>query len=129
MTRPFSKRSDRQTKTVLLVESSSPARDRHSATLVRNGYSVSTADSIAAARDLFSPRKFGLVVLSLNGFGEAAAAFCHDIKESDSNQLVALIFNPDQQLPATDCPTIIFTTEPDEYFLARVETLTAAHAA
>jgi hypothetical protein len=59
----------------------------------------------------------------------AAADFCNEIKESDGNQLIALIFHPDQQLPATDCPTIIFTTEPDEYFLARVETLTAAHAA
>ena len=129
MTRPFSKRSDRQTKTVLLVESSSPARDRHSATLARNGYSVVTSESIDAARSTFSPRKFSLVVLSLNGFGHAAADFCNEIKETDSNQLIALIFHPDQQLPATNCPTIIFTTEPDEYFLARVETLTAAHAA
>jgi len=129
MTSPFTKRSDRQTKNVLLVESSSPARDRHAATLERNGYQVVKADTIDAGRGLFSPRKYGLVVVSLNGFGTAAADFCNEIKESDGNQLIALIFHPDQQLPATDCPTIIFTTEPDEYFLARVETLTAAHAA
>ena len=129
MTRPFTKRSDRQTKSVLLVEGSSPARERHTATLKRNGYEVVTADSIDAGRTLFSPRKYGLVVVSLNGFGMAAADFCNEIKESDGNQLIALIFHPDQQHPATDCTTIIFTTEPDEYFLARVETLTAAHAA
>jgi response regulator RpfG family c-di-GMP phosphodiesterase len=129
MTRPFSKRPDRQSKNVLLVEGSSAARDRHSATLARNGYHVVTAEAIDAAHKLFAPRKYGLVVVSLNGFGDAAAQLCNDIKESDPNQLVALIFHPDQQLPATDCPTMIFTTEPDEYFLARVETLTAAHAA
>jgi DNA-binding NtrC family response regulator len=125
----FTKRSDRQTRTVLLVEGSSAARDRHAATLKRNGYEVMIANSIEEGRAQFSPRKFGLVVVSLNGFGAAAADLCNEIKESDSNQLIALIFHPDQQLPATDCPTIIFTTEPDEYFLARVETLTAAHAA
>ena len=78
---------------------------------------------------MFSPRKYGLVVVSLNGFGEAAADFCNAIKEADPGQVIALIFHPDQTLPATDCPTLIFTTEPDEYFLARVETLTAAQAA
>lgn len=122
---PFSKRHARN---VLLVEGSSAARDRHSTTLDRNGYHVVTADSIADAQSLFAPRKFALLVVSLNGFGEAAAAFCSAIKEIDPSQLIALIFHPDQELPATDCPTLIFTTEPDEYFLERVETLTAARA-
>ncbi len=126
---PFTKRSYRQTKAVLLVEGTSAARDRHAATLKRNGYEVVMAESIDDGRSRFSPRRYGLVVVSLNGFGNAAADLCNEIKETDSNQLIALIFHPDQQLPATDCPTIIFTTEPDEYFLARVETLTAAHAA
>jgi response regulator RpfG family c-di-GMP phosphodiesterase len=129
MTRPFGKRSDRQLKNVLLVENGSSARDRHSATLARNGYQVETSESIESAQDLFAPRKYGLVVVALNGFGEAAAAFCNDIKEMHPEQIIALIFHPDQELPATDCPTLIFTTEPDEYFLARVETLTSAHAA
>lgn len=129
MTRPFSKRTDRQLKKVLLVEGGSSARDRHSAMLARNGYEVEICDSIASAQSLFTARKYALVVVSLNGFGEAAAAFCNDIKEADSGQVIALIFHPDQELPATDCPTLIFTTEPDEYFLARVETLTAAQAA
>jgi response regulator RpfG family c-di-GMP phosphodiesterase len=129
MTLSFGKRTDRQPRNVLLVEGGSSARDRHSATLARNGYQVEAADTIAAAQNLFAPRKYALVVVSLNGFGDAAADFCNDIKESDAAQLIALIFHPDQQLPVTDCPTLIFTTEPDEYFLARVETLTAAHAA
>jgi DNA-binding response OmpR family regulator len=114
---------------VLLVEGSSAARDRHSKTLDRNGYQVVTADCIKDAQALFAPRKYALVVLSLNGFGDAAADLCNEIKESDSGQLIALIFHPDQELPVTDCPTLIFTTEPDEYFLARVETLTAAQVA
>jgi DNA-binding response OmpR family regulator len=114
---------------VLLVEGSSAARDRHSKTLDRNGYQVVTADSIEEAQGLFAPRQYALLVVSLNGFGDAAAAFCSAIKEIDSSQVIALIFHPDQELPATDCPTLIFTTEPDEYFLARVETLTATPAA
>src|SRR3954462_136983 len=84
MTRPFSKRTDRQLKKVLLVEGGSSARDRHSATLARNGYEVETSDSIQTAHRLFTPRKYALVVVSLNGFGEAAAAFCNDIKEADA---------------------------------------------
>jgi len=129
MTRPFSKRAGRQRKTVLLVENPSLARDRHSKTLHRNGYEVATADTIETAQGMFAPRKYGLVVVSLNGFGEGAAIFCNEVKEGDPGQVIALIFHPDQQLPVTDCPTLIFTTEPDEYFLARVETLTAAQAA
>jgi DNA-binding NtrC family response regulator len=126
MTRPFLQRSERQTKNVLLVESPSEARDRHSRTLARNGYKVITADSVETGREQWSPQKYGLIVISLNGFGQKAAQLCNEIKGSDGEQIVALIFHPDQELPATDCPTLIFTTEPDEYFLARVETLTAA---
>ncbi len=126
MTRPFTHRSPRQLKEVLLVESASSARERHAQTLARNGYHVVTADSPEEARQRFAPQKYGLIVLSLNGFGEQAANFCHEIKENDGSQVIALIFHPDQELPATDCPTLIFTTEPDEYFLARVETLTSA---
>jgi response regulator RpfG family c-di-GMP phosphodiesterase len=132
MTRPFSKRTDRNTqhkRSVLLVEGVSAARDRHSKTLDRNGYQVVTADTIEAAQNLFAPHQYSLLVVSLNGFGAAAAQLCSAIKEIDPSQVIALIFHPDQELPATDCPTLIFTTEPDEYFLARVETLTAPHAA
>jgi len=120
------KKSVRQTKGVLLVESPSSARDRHFKTLERNGYKVTTADTIDTARSLWSPQHYGLVIVSVNGFGSLAASFCNELKDSDSEQVIALIFSPDQDLPATSCATLIFTTEPDEYFLARVETLTAA---
>jgi len=79
-----------------------------------------------AARNLWEPEKYALIVLSLCDFGSVAADFCGEVRDADPDQVIALIFHPDQELPATDCPTLIFTTEPDEYFLARVETLTAA---
>lgn len=129
MTSPFTKRSEQHHKTVLLVETGSTSRDRHSRTLIRNGYDVVLAETIESAEREFAPSKYALIVVSLNGFGDAAADFCHHVKEYDPRQVIALIFHPDQQLPATDCPTLIFTTEPDEYFLARVETLTSAQAA
>jgi hypothetical protein len=120
----------RQTKDVLLVEPSGADRDRHAKTLARNKYKVTTANSVEEARGLWTPARYGLVVVSLDGFADAAGLLCDDIRGSDHGQVIALIFNPDQELPATDCPTLIFTTEPDEYFLARVETLTAmAYAA
>jgi response regulator RpfG family c-di-GMP phosphodiesterase len=125
----FSNNRVRKTKNVLLVEGPSTDRERHIKTLEKNGYQVISADNVDGARALFEPKKYNLVVVSLNGFGQKAATFCNEIKESDERQVVAMIFNPDQELPATDCPTIIFTTEPDEYFLARVETLTAEYAA
>ena len=116
----------RRTKEVLLVEPPSKARERHTKTLSRHGYNVVPAGTPDEARNRWSPDHYGLVIVSLDGFAEDAGGFCDDIKDSDSQQLIALIFHPDQNLPATDCPTLIFTTEPDEYFLARVETLTAA---
>ena len=119
-------RPKRQSKDVLLIETPSSTRDRHSTTLARHEYKVTLVDSIATARELWSPEKYGLIVMSLCDFGTAAADFCSEVKDADSAQVLALIFHPDQELPATDCPTLIFTTEPDEYFLARVETLTAA---
>ncbi|HVZ15646.1 MAG TPA: hypothetical protein VG897_00900 [Terriglobales bacterium] len=125
MTNHLIPRQQRQIKDVLLVEQPSAARERHLKTLLRNRYNVTLADSIEEARKQWTPEQFGLVVISLIGFGEAAGQFCDDIKDSDSGQVIALIFHPDQELPTTDCPTLIFTTEPDEYFLARVETLTS----
>ncbi|MGZ4788044.1 MAG: hypothetical protein ACXVZX_05960 [Terriglobales bacterium] len=118
-------RQQRQVKDVLLVEQPSSARDRHLKTLNRKKYNVTIADTIEQARKQWKPEQYGLVVISLSGFGEAAGQFCDDIKDGDAGQVIALIFHPDQELPSTDCPTLIFTTEPDEYFLARVETLTA----
>ena len=115
----------RDCKQVLLVEGPGPDRERHAKTLKRHKYNVTLADSVSAAREYWTPAKFGLVVMSLNGFGDAVSAFCGEIRNRDAAQVIALIFHPDQELPATDCPTLIFTTEPDEYFLARVETLTS----
>ncbi len=115
----------RQTKEVLLIEPPSPDRDRHARTLARRKYKVTIADSVEQARRRWSPAHYGLVVMSLDGSANEVTQFCGEIKNRDSRQLIALIFHPDQELPATDCPTLIFTTEPDEYFLARVETLTA----
>jgi DNA-binding NtrC family response regulator len=116
----------RRTKDVLLVEPPSEARERHTTTLSRHGYNVVPADTTEQARDKWAPGHYGLVIVSLDGFAEEAGEFCDAIKDRDTDQLIALIFHPDQELPVTDCPTLIFTTEPDEYFLARVETLTAA---
>jgi DNA-binding response OmpR family regulator len=92
--------------------------------LTRRKYTVRTVDDVVAARSAWAPRTYGLVLVSLNGFGNAAANLCGEVRNSDPDQLIAMIFHPDQELPATECPTLIFTTEPDEYFLARVETLT-----
>ena len=116
----------RRTKDVLLVEPPSGARERHTKTLSRHGYQVVAADTVEEGRRHWAPGHFGLVIVSLDGFADEAGEFCDAIKDSDTQQLIALIFHPDQELPVTDCPTLIFTTEPDEYFLARVETLTAA---
>lgn len=116
----------RQTRRVLLIETPGGARQRHADTLTRNGYKVLLADGIESGAAQWTPRMYGLVIISLNGLGQRAAEFCDRIKESDSDQVLAIIFSPDQELPVTSCATLIFTTEPDEYFLARVETLTAA---
>jgi hypothetical protein len=116
----------RQTKDVLLIEPPSTDRDRHAKTLARHKYKVTIADTVEHARGRWTPARYGLVVMSVNGAAQAVADFCGEIKDRDSGQVIALIFHPDHELPATDCPTLIFTTEPDEYFLARVETLTAA---
>jgi len=116
----------RRHKEVLLIETPGPDRDRHAKTLARHKYKVTVADSVAEARQRWSPTHYGLVVMAVNGFGDSVSTFCGEIRNQDARQVIALIFHPDQELPATDCPTIIFTTEPDEYFLARVETLTSS---
>lgn len=115
----------RQIKEVLLIETPGPDRERHAKTLHRHKYKVTVADSVEEARQRWSPAHYGLIVMSVNGFGDSVSTFCGEVRNQDAGQVIALIFHPDQELPATDCPTIIFTTEPDEYFLARVETLTS----
>lgn len=125
MSKNASTERQRDVKRVLLVEPPTLARERHAKLLLRHKYNVTIADDVHFARSQWAPARFGLVIVSLDGFGEVAGQFCDDIKDQDSEQVIALIFHPDQELPATDCPTLIFTTEPDEYFLARVETLTS----
>ncbi len=114
----------RDLKRVLLVEAPSQDRERHERLLTKHKYTVTVVDDVEAVSSVWIPRSFGLVLFSLNGTGNAAAQLCDTVRESDPDQLIAMIFHPDQELPATECPTLIFTTEPDEYFLARVETLT-----
>ena len=117
-------RNCRDLKRVLLVENPSHDRDRHTGVLTRNHFDLEISDDIAAARAAWQPQTYGLVLVSLDGFGDDAARFCEEARDNDPDQLIAMIFHPDQELPSMQCPTLIFTTEPDEYFLARVRTLT-----
>ena len=111
---------------ILLIEQA-PHRRRDA--LVRDGYEVVTATTLEEARRLWSPGRYALVVITLCGDSEDIKRFCDSLRSESPEQPIAQVFDPEQPIPATDCPTMLMPPEPEEYFLARVETLTQIFSA
>ena len=85
------------------------------------------AGSLEAARDLWRPGQYDVVLAAFDHDPEESARLCKEIKERAPGQLLAFLAGHGENLPTEPCPDAVFPKhEPAEYLLARIETFLVA---
>jgi CheY-like chemotaxis protein len=110
---------------ILLVDDSAASRQRKADLLARHGYHVFCLATEEEACSLCRQQPFTLILVVDRKDPQRAADFCRAIRRQNPQQMIGLLLDPKRPVPVTDCPDLIWPDEGDDYFLARVETLTA----
>lgn len=87
------------------------------------------ATSLDAARELWRPGRYDIVLAAFDRNPEASARLCKEIKDRAPEQLLAFLAGHGDNLPTEPCPDAVFPKhESAEYLLARIETFLVARA-
>ncbi len=88
------------------------------------------ATSLNAARELWRPGRYDIVLAAFDRRPQESARLCKEIKDRAPEQLLAFLASQGDNLPIEPCPDAVFPKhEPAEYLLARIETFLVARAA
>src|SRR5579871_108488 len=110
-------------RSILLVDDDAGAHKLRAAILRKSGYSVEIVSSIAEARAVWQPRKFGLVLVDLKADPRLGIDFCSELKQEHPEQLFAVLTSLSYP-PRETCPdAIIPKIEGPEYFVETVKSL------
>jgi PleD family two-component response regulator len=107
------------------MDDSAASRQRKAELLARHGYLVSAIATQEEAGVLCRQRSFTLILVVDRRDPQRAADFCRSVRRQNPQQRIGLLLDTNRPAPVTDCPDLIWPDEGDDYFLARVETLTA----
>jgi len=87
------------------------------------------ATNLDAARNLWRPRRYDIVLAAFDRDPEESAQLCKEIKNQAPGQLLAFLAGHGENLPTEPCPDAVFPKhEPAEYLLARIETFLVVRA-
>ena len=111
-------------KRVLIVTKAGAAAQQRSEFLRRNGYEVDTASSLASAVEMTRTHSYDLVVLALNDYADIKKV-ASQIQRLNPNTLITCLTDVRKAIPPLPSHRMLWTGEPLEYFLARVEALAA----
>jgi response regulator RpfG family c-di-GMP phosphodiesterase len=102
MYRPPLRRSALADKKVLLIDRSQATRDARAAVLRSRGVEVHEAEEISAARFLWQPNVYDLVMLDVRRYSsEETREFYEQIMGADSRQRFAFLMGPPRYLSRT----------------------------
>jgi len=87
------------------------------------------ADTLEAARNLWRPRRYDIVLAAFDRDPEESARLCKEIKDRAPEQLLVFLAGHGDNLPTEPCPDAVFPKhESAEYLLARIETFLVVRA-
>lgn len=87
------------------------------------------AASLNAARELWRPGQYDIVLAAFDRDPEESARLCKEIKDRAPEQLLAFLVGHGDNLPTEPCPDAVFPkNEPAEYLMARIETFLVVRA-
>ena len=108
---PPLRRSVFDDKKVLLIDPHQCTRDVRASVLRSRGIEVDTTDSLQAARSLWRPKLYNLILLAARGhFRGAAFEFYVEIKHASPGERVVFLVGPPTFLSLT-WPTEVMATE------------------
>jgi len=112
-------------KRLLIVAKTGTAAHQRSEFLRRNGYEVDCASGLTGAIAMSRMRSYDMVVLALNGDCANIKKVASQIQKLNPNTLVTCFADCSKAIPPLASDRMLWTGEPLEYFLARVEALAA----
>ena len=110
-------------KRLLIVANTRVDADQRSEYLRRNGYEVDCATGTDVALSLTRSHSYDVVVLALDC--DDVASVAARIQKLNPNALVACLADCKKAIPPLPCDRMLWKGEPLEYFLARLEALSA----
>jgi hypothetical protein len=111
-------------KRVLIVTKANTEAQQRSEFLRRNGYEVDCASSLNGAVTLTRTHSYDLVVLAVNDCS-AIKKTAAQIQRLNPNTLITCLTDVRKAIPPLPSHRMLWSGEPLEYFLARVEALAA----
>jgi len=112
-------------KRLLIVAKSDAAAHHRSEYLRRNGYEVDCASGLSNALQMSRARSYDMVVLALDGDSMNIKKLATQIQRLNPNALVTCLADCSKAIPPLPSHRMLWSSEPLEYFLARVEALAA----
>jgi CheY-like chemotaxis protein len=112
-------------KRVLLVCATASECQLRSESLRSRGYDVDCASQCEAAVTLSRTRSYDLIVLPVELTNGTLAKLCRRLQRLNPNSTITCLADCKKPLPALPPDRLLWKGEPLEYFLARVDALSA----
>ena len=107
---------------ILLIDSQ-PHQHRE-AVLKAGNFLVTAVPSLRAARAIYRPNHYNLVLIATDSLDGDPVEFCEELKQQDPSQSVALLSGPHVYLPDNSCPDdVIHNIDGPHHLLKRVNSL------
>lgn len=91
--------------------------------LSQRGHQVHASPDLISARNSWSDGAFNLLLVVANSETPEFVSFCEEVKRKNPRQIIAIVFDSNAGPPELNCASLMFTKEPEEYLVARVEAL------
>jgi PleD family two-component response regulator len=111
-------------KRVLLVVASEGDAARRSAVLRRRGYDVDSVTCAEAAVTISRTNSYDLIVVPVDDI-VCVEKLCRRLQKLNPNSTIACLADCQKPLPSLPAGRLLWKGEPMEYFLARVDALSA----
>ncbi len=112
-------------KRVLLVGVNLSDAEQRSEFLRSGGYEVDSASCGAAAIDMTRTHSYDLIVVPVDLGNGALEKLCRKLQRMSPNSTIACLADCKKPLPSIAPDRLLWKGEPLEYFLARVDSLSA----
>ncbi|HMK31642.1 MAG TPA: hypothetical protein VK473_18305 [Terriglobales bacterium] len=115
-----------QAKRVLLVDTSRTDARICAEHLRRFGYLVDCVDTAGLACSYTRNHRYNVIVIALAGDTRSSEVLYRKLRRISPDSAVAYLTRQDGPIPELPCHNVLWSEERPEYFLARLEAITAA---
>jgi hypothetical protein len=116
--------SSEKRKKVLIIDPDPRLAETRCLILQSHGYDADCISNTSAVLSSWIPKTYDLVLVDVQHNADLALAFCNELKEKDTAQLVALMSDHHVWVPPHPCPDeVISRSEGPQRFVEKVKRL------